>query len=71
MGNGAFPLAFTRTYDSRTAFKTYYGGLNQDSTASTGIGWSATYFQSIRYSTGGSRFGGDRGSSRRSAHLFQ
>jgi RHS repeat-associated protein len=57
IGSGPFPLAFTRTYDSRTAFKTYYGGLNQDSTVRTGIGWSATYFQAIRYSTGGTTSG--------------
>jgi hypothetical protein len=48
-GAGPFPLRFQRTYDSRTAFKTYQGSLDQEFFTPLGIGWTATYFQSIWY----------------------
>ena len=46
-GSGPFPIRFERAYDSRIAYQTYQGSSHQEYFTPIGIGWTATYFQSI------------------------
>jgi hypothetical protein len=48
VGAGAFPLRFERTYDSRYAFRTFFGGDDRELVVPLGVGWFGSYFQTVR-----------------------
>lgn len=46
---GEFPLRFARRYDSYQAYQYYFGNAAARWPLPLGVGWSATYFQTLRY----------------------